>query len=178
MKASAFIASSLDGFIARENGEVDWLAGDDVEESNEDYGFQKFMDSVDALVMGRKTFEMVISSGMWAYGPKQVFVLTSTPLQLPEDFSGNVEALSGPPSEVVEKLTARGFKHIYVDGGQTIQGFINSGLIQRIIITSIPILIGTGIPLFGPINQDIRLKHIETQAFESGYVQSVYEVIY
>ena len=176
MKASVYIATSLDGFIARENGDVDWLSRGDIEGSAEDHGFHEFMESVDTLVMGCKTFEMVVSSGKWLYGNKQVIVLSSRPIQIPRDLAETVESQSCSPTELVKQLSERGAKHLYIDGGKTIQGFLNAGLIQQIIITRIPIIIGKGIPLFGPVNRDMKLQHIETRSFANGFVQSRYEV--
>jgi dihydrofolate reductase len=176
MKASVFIAVSLDGYIARENGDIDWLSAADSEGSTEDYGYQEFMDSVDVLVMGRSSFEKVLTFGRWPYGNKQVVVLSSRPLQIPDDIAGSVEHKSSSPGELVNQLSMRGAKHLYIDGGKTIQGFLAAGLIQQIIITRIPILIGNGIPLFGPLNKDIKLRHIETRTFTSGLVQSRYQV--
>jgi dihydrofolate reductase len=176
LKASVYIATSLDGFIARENGDVDWLSGGENDGSGEDYGFHDFMDFVDTLVMGRKTFEMVGSSRKWPYGKKKVIVLSSRPVQIPSDLTETVESQSCSPAELIKQLSERGSKHLYIDGGKTIQGFLNAGLIQQIIITRIPVLIGKGIPLFGALHKDIKLHHIETISFENGFVQSKYEV--
>jgi dihydrofolate reductase len=177
LKASVYIATSLDGFIARENGELDWLSAGENDGSREDYGFHVFLNSVDTLVMGRKTFELVQSSGMWPYGTKRVIVLSSKPVEIPSDLDKTVEAQSCSPIELVKLLSERGVKHLYVDGGQTIQSFLNAGLIQQIIITRIPVLIGEGIRLFGALNKDVKQQHIETNSFENGFVQSKYEVI-
>lgn len=174
MRASVFIATSLDGFIARENGDLDWLPE---EIDGEDYGYHEFFSTVNVLVMGRKTFEKVLSFGAWSYGDKPVVVLTRRQLTIPEHISQSVEVMSGSPQELVKHLAARGVEHIYVDGGMTIQGFLREGLIQSIIITWIPILIGSGIPLFGSLDRDIRLRQLETRQFPSGLVQSRYEVI-
>ncbi len=174
MKASVFIATSLDGFIARKNGDVDWLG--DQEEGGDDGGFGKFMKTVDALVMGRNTFEKVQSFGVWPYGSTRVVVLTNRPLNISEELAFTVETMSGTPSEVVAVLSTQGAQHLYVDGGKTIQTFLDSGAIQRIIITRLPVLLGQGIPLFGPLQQDVKLLHIETRTFENGNVQSEYEV--
>lgn len=176
MKASVFIATSLDGYIARENGDIDWLSVAEGEGSDEDYGYQDFIDSVDILVMGRNSYEKVLSFGQWPYGNKPVVVLTSRSLKIPDDLAETVEAKSSSPAELVKQLSERGARHAYIDGGKTIQGFLAAGLIQQIIITRIPILIGGGIPLFGPLNKDIKLRHIETRSFASGLVQSRYEV--
>ena len=181
MKASVYIATSLDGFIAREDGGLDWLpgaqGGDSGEEGGEDYGFQEFRDSVDVLVMGRNTYETVLSFGQWQYGSKRVLVLTSRPIQIPAGLAGTVDSRSCSPAELVKELSESGVGHIYVDGGKTIQGFLDADLIDEIIITTIPVLIGAGIPLFGPLTKDKRLAHVETQSFDNGMVRSKYTVI-
>ena len=176
MKASVYIATSLDGFIARENGELDWLPGRGSEESGEDYGYKEFMDTVDVLVMGRNTYEKVLTFGEWPYGNKPVVVLSSRTLRIPKHIAQSVEAMSCSPAELVSQLSARGAKHLYIDGGKTIQGFLNAGIIQRFTITKIPILMGRGVPLFAPLVRDIKLRHIETRQFSSGLVQSTYLV--
>ncbi len=134
------------------------------------------MDSVDVLVMGRKTYEKVRSFGEWPYGSKPVVVLSSGSVNIPDDLNGTVESMYASPSELVDNLAARGIRHAYIDGGQTIQGFLREGLIQQITITTIPVLIGGGIPLFGPLNGDIKLRHIATLQFPNGFVQSKYEI--
>ena len=176
MKASVFIATSLDGFIARENGDIDWLPSPDSNASDEDYGYKEFMATVDVLVMGRKTFEKALTFGKWPYGSKPVVVLSSGPVQVPGKIAESVEAMSCSPTELVSRLAERGAGHLYIDGGKTIQGFLDAGLIQQIIITRVPTLIGSGIPLFGPLKHDIKLRHIETRQFASGFVQSKYTV--
>ncbi len=176
MKATVYIATSLDGFIARPYGEIDWL-GEPPEEGGEDYGYKKFMDTVDVLVMGRNTYEKVLTFGGWPYGTKPVVVLSSRALDIPERMAKSVEAMSCPPTELVERLSNRGAKHLYIDGGKTIQRFLDAGLIQQLIITRIPVLIGSGIPLFGPLERDIKLRHIETRLFTGGLEQSEYEVV-
>ena len=176
MKVSVFIATSLDGFIARANGDLDWLAGGAREDSSEDYGYKAFMETVDVLVMGRHTYEKVLTFGEWPYGSKPVIVLSSTLVHIPVRLAASVECMACPPSELVRRLAERGARHLYVDGGKTIQGFLEAGFIQQLIITRIPILIGRGIPLFGPLTHDIRLQHIETRQFPNGLLQSKYEV--
>ena len=181
MKASVYIATSLDGFIARENGDLDWLPGADgtpveVNPEDGDFGYQAFMDSVDVLVMGRGTFEKVQAFGVWPYGNKRVVVLSSQLTQLPDDLPETVELKSGTPAAVFKELAESGAQHLYIDGGKTIQAFLNAGLIQELIITRIPVLIGSGLPLFGRVHQDVRLRHLETHAFSNGFVQSKYVV--
>jgi len=171
MKASVFIGTSLDGFIARTNGELDFLH----EGGGEAHGYDEFIATVDAFVMGRNTFETVLGFGSWPYGEKPVFVLSTRPLPtLPPEAA--VEQLSGEPAEIVSTLAERGIEHIYVDGGITIQRFLQAGMIHRIIVTRVPVLIGTGIPLFGPLQNDIKLEHIRTEHYKSGLVQSEYAV--
>ncbi len=176
IKASVFIATSLDGFIARADGDLDWLSGGESASTEQDYGYQEFMDSVDTIVIGRNTFEPVLTFDTWQYSGKKVVVLSSRPSAVPPHLTDSVEWLSLPPQRLVERLASQGAAHLYVDGGKTIQGFLNAGLINELIITRIPILIGGGIPLFGPLNHDIRLTHIATRQFENGFVQSRYRV--
>jgi dihydrofolate reductase len=171
MRASVFVGTSLDGFIARRDGAYDFLPVD----GGEPHGYDEFMASVDALVIGRKTYETVLAFETWPYGAKPVFVLSSRPLA-PAPRGAVMECLSGAPADIVSKIAARGIRRIYVDGGITIQRFLQAGLIQRIIVTRVPVLIGTGIPLFGPLERDIRLKHVATRQFASGLVQSEYLV--
>jgi dihydrofolate reductase len=177
IKASVFIATSVDGFIARPDGGLDWLPEAGSAEGDEDYSYQAFIDSVDAIVMGRKTFETALGFGAWPYGAKPVVVLSSHPVEIPESIAGTVESMSGPPREVLRRLAARGMAHVYVDGGKTIQGFLREGLIQRMIITRIPILIGRGIPLFGLLERDIRLRPTGVRQFPNGLLQIRYEVL-
>ena len=172
MKSSVFIATSLDGFIARENGGLDWLPGDDVE----DHGYFEFMATVDALVMGRNTFETVLGFGSWPYGSKPVIVLTSAPEKIAIPEGAVCDAMGGTPHEIVARLAERGMTHLYIDGGVTIQRFLEAGLIQRMIITRIPVLLGSGISLFGPLSRDVRLKHVATRSYKSGLVQSEYSL--
>jgi dihydrofolate reductase len=172
MKASVFIGTSLDGFIARANGDLDFLPPG----GGEPHGYDEFMATVDALVIGRKTFETVLTFDRWPYGEKPVVVLSPRPLA-PAPLGAVVERMSGAPAEIVSHLVARGIRHVYVDGGITIQRFLQAGLIQRLIITRVPVLIGTGIPLFGPVPRDILLRHVGTRHYASGLVQSEYEVV-
>jgi dihydrofolate reductase len=172
MAASVFIGTSVDGFIARVNGDLDFLPAG----GGEPHGYVEFMASVDALVIGRKTFETVLAYPEWPYGKKRVVVLSSKPLDFSSVRAGVVEQMSGAPAEIVSKLAARGVNHIYVDGGITIQAFLRAGLIQRLIITRVPVLIGEGIPLFGALPGDVRLKHVATRHYPSGLVQTEYQV--
>lgn len=176
-KCSVFIATSLDGFIAREDGGIDWLPTPDTEsEGGEDHGYNDFISSIDALVMGRNTYELVLTFDKWYYGNLPVFVLTSRGIEIPDRISNTVSQISGDPQEIVHQLAEKGYHSLYVDGGKTIQGFLNAGLIDEMTITTIPVLIGSGIPLFGPTPNDIKLKHVESRS-SVGLVQNKYEVI-
>jgi dihydrofolate reductase len=174
MKTSVFVGVSVDGFIARANGELDFLdAGGD-----EPHGYEEFIATVDTIVMGRKTFETVLGFGGWPYGEKPAVVLSSQPLELSTAASrgGRVEQMTGPPADIAATLSGRGAQHVYLDGGLTIQGFLQAGLVTRLIITRVPVLIGSGIPLFGTLLRDVPLRHVATKAFPGGLVQTEYEV--
>jgi dihydrofolate reductase len=170
MKASVFIATSLDGFIARTDGGLDWLPVD----GGEPHGYDEFMATIDALVIGRRTFETVLTFDAWPYGETPVFVLSSNALA-PAPAGAVVERMSGAPVDIARQLEARGIEHVYVDGGVTIQRFLQAGLIQRLVITRLPIILGAGIPLFGPIGRDIALRHVATRVYPS-FVQSEYVI--
>ena len=172
MKISVFIGTSVDGFIARTNDELDFLPPG----GGEPHGYDEFMASVDAMVIGRKTFEKVLSFEVWPYGEKRVVVLSSRPVDFSAVRGGLVEQMGGTPAEIVSQLEASGAQHLYIDGGITIQRFLRAGLIQRLIITRVPVLIGEGVPLFGTLPQDIRLHHVGTRQYASGLVQSEYEI--
>ena len=171
MKASVFVGTSLDGFIARPNGEFDFLPPG----GGEPHGYDEFIAGIDALVIGRKTYETVLGFDSWAYGRKPVFVLSTRPLP-PAPRGAVVEQMSGDPVDIAAQLDARGIEHAYVDGGNTIQRFLRAGLIQRLIITRVPVLIGEGISLFGETGRDIPLRHVATRQFASGLVQSEYVI--
>lgn len=171
MKASVFVGISVDGFMARRDGALDFLP----EGGGEPHGYEEFMATVDALVIGRNTYETVLGFSAWPYGTKPVFVLSTRALA-PAPVGAVVEHLSGTPEQISAELAGRGVGHIYVDGGITIQGFLRAGLIQRLIVTRVPVLIGTGIPLFGETERDIPLRHVATRSYASGLVQSEYAV--
>jgi dihydrofolate reductase len=170
---SVFIGTSVDGFIARTNGEFDFLPAD----GGEPRGYAEFMASVDTIVIGRKTFETVLAMKPWPYGAKRVVVLSRHPLDLSKAVGAVIEQMTGMPAEIAAQLDATGARQVYVDGGVTIQGFLRAGLIQRLNITRVPVLIGDGIPLFGSLPHDIRLRHVETRHFPSGLVTTEYGIL-
>lgn len=172
MTVSVFVGASVDGFIARTDGGLDWLP----EGGGEPHGYTEFMASVDALLIGRNTFEKVLTFDTWPYGDKRVVVLTNRPIDLSAARGAVYEQMAGSPAEIVACLAASGAVHLYVDGGITIQGFLRAGLIQRLIVTRVPVLIGEGIPLFGALLDDILLRHVATKHYPSGLVQSEYMI--
>jgi dihydrofolate reductase len=178
-RCSVFCGMSLDGFIARADGNLDFLdaPGNDGA-SNSDDSYDRFIADIDTLVWGRKTFEKIMSFDKWYHGEKRVIILSSQPIDLKpaRDRGGNVGQMSGSPLEIVTKLGQSGSRHIYVDGGVTVQAFLKAGLVSRMIISQLPVLIGQGLPLFGPLEKDIRLKLTSSKAFPGGMVQMEYQV--
>jgi dihydrofolate reductase len=173
-----FIATSLDGFIARRDGSIDWLErANTTITPGEDCGFAAFMDGVDGIVMGRNTFDIARAFPEWLYGATPLVVLSRTLTQLPEGTPASVSLSSKSPRDVVADLASRGLRRLYVDGGLTVQSFLAAGLIDEIVITTIPVLLGSGLPLFGSVPEDVWLEHVSTQAYDFGFVQSRYRVI-
>jgi dihydrofolate reductase len=172
MKVSVFVGVSVDGFLARCDGRLDFLdAG-----GSEPHGFEEFFATVDALVIGRNTFEVVLAFPEWPYGDKRVVVLSSQSLDLTALSGKPVEQMSGDPAAIIARLAAEGVRHIYVDGGITIQRFMRAGLVNSLTVTRVPILIGEGIPLFGSLPHDVLLRHVATRTYAGGLVQSDYEI--
>lgn len=178
-KCSVFVATSLDGFIARENGSIDWLEqANSVIPSGKDCGYGEFFASVDALVMGRATFEQVRSFEQWPYGDKRVVVMSRHGVTIPDALASTVSSSSATPAQLVAQLAAEGLNHLYIDGGKTIQSFLRAGLIDELTITLIPLLLGSGRPLFGPLEQTLHLQHLATQAYPFGFVQHRYRIVH
>jgi dihydrofolate reductase len=176
-KVSVYIATSLDGFIARKDGSLDWLdEASAVVPEGEDLGFRAFLESVDTLIIGRKTYDHVMSFGRWPYGETPVVVLSHNPISFPPSLPDAVTHSSESPRDLYERLSAEGVEHIYIDGGTTIQGFLREGLVDAITVTVIPIILGGGIPLYGSQENEIRLTHVGTTAFDFGFVQTTYAV--
>lgn len=160
----------MDGFLARKDDTLDFLdAG-----GSEPHGFTEFLRTVDVLVIGRRTFEVVNKIGHFGlYGKRQIIVLSSKPRDL-SSVNAKIEQAFGTPVEIIAQLEKRGFKHAYVDGGITIQRFLEAGLVDRLTVSRVPVLIGEGMPLFGRLSKDIPLRHLRTKAFKGGLVQSQY----
>ena len=171
-----FIAASLDGFIARADGGIDWL--NPYAATGEDHGYHTFMTAMDGIVMGRGTFETALSFGGWPYEkPVTVMSTTLTEKDLRPGLAGKVQIAAGSPQSVMAKLAAEGVRRVYVDGGKLIQSFLRAGLITDLVITHVPILLGQGVPLFGALAHDVGLRHLGTTSFRSGLVQSKYEIV-
>jgi len=172
LKASVFVGTSVDGFLARRDGALDFLPPG----GGEEHGYEAFLSTVDVLVIGRKTYEAVLGFDPWPYGNRLVVALSSKPLA-PAPDGTHVERMAGKPAEILRELDRRGLRHAYVDGGETIQAFLRGGLIQRLVVTRVPVLIGEGVPLFGSTGRDVRLRHVATRSYATGLVQSEYEVL-
>jgi dihydrofolate reductase len=177
LRKSVFIAMSLDGLIARPDGDLSWLTQGNDPTSTEDYGFSDFYHSVDTIVLGRLTYQTALSFPEWPYSTKRVVVVSHTNPIIPPALTGNVEISSANPQTLIKTLEASGSRSIYIDGGQTIQGFLNAGLIDEMTITIIPILLGKGIPLFANLNREFRLVLEKSRSFANGFVQNRYRVV-
>lgn len=187
MKFSVFIATSGDGFIATKDGSVDWLhtagkQGVDMGD-NADMGFQNFINSVDCMIMGRKTMEVISSFNLppehWPYGNLKIIVLSNSVKVLPDNLKDkNMHLYSGDILELVQSLENEGFKSAYIDGGTTIQQFMQLQLITDLTISRAPILLGEGIPLFGKTEQPITLENAKADVFPNDFIQVRYDVRY
>lgn len=174
-KCSVYVATSLDGFISRTDGSIDWLNDfNAIIPEGEDLGYAEFISGMDALVIGRNTFEQVLTFGDWPYGDKPVTVFSRQMKSLPGGLPDTVSLSGEEPEKLGKRLSAKGWNHLYIDGGLTVQSFLKAGLIDEITITVIPVLLGEGKPLFGPLPADIELELVECKAFDFGFVQSKY----
>lgn len=173
-KNIVFIGRSLDGYIAGKNGELDWL--DSVPNpDNVEMGFTDLMQEIDAIVMGRNSFEVVCGfDGPWFY-TKPIFVLSNSLREIPEKYQDKASLTKGSPSEILNELHGKGFFKLYIDGGKTIQDFLKADLIDELRITTIPILLGGGFPLFGELQQPLMFEHIESKLFLNQLVQDCYK---
>lgn len=172
MRSIVFIGTSLDGFIARKDGDIDWL----VQYANDEavHAYEKFMSGIDAIVIGRGTFEKVLSFPSWPY-EKKVFMLSTSIKEVPAVLKEKVTILSMKPGELLNYLSGKGLSSIYVDGGKVIQDFLKEDLIDELIISKVPVLLGNGISLFGHLDTTIPFKHNRTEIGSNGLVRSYYE---
>lgn len=177
VQCSVFIASSLDGYIARPDGSLDWLeAANEQVPAGEDCGYAAFMADIDLLVMGSETFAKVLSFPEWPYPGRAVWVVSRTPREWPAGLPEGVTLLGLEPAALVQEAGKRGFRRLYVDGGRLIQSFLRAGLVSDITVTRIPVLLGTGRPLFGELDADIGLELLSSTAYPFGFVQTTYRV--
>lgn len=172
-EAHVFVATSLDGYIAAPDGGIDWLTSLPAPEG-EDHGYAAFMAGIDAIVMGRATYETALGFGEWPY-PVPVLVLSRrlTDADLRPDLAGRVRVEAGGPRAALARLAAEGARRVYVDGGQVVSACLRAGLVSRLTVTRVPVLLGAGLPLFGDCG-DHALRHVETRVWAHGFVQSVY----
>jgi dihydrofolate reductase len=168
-----YIATSLDGFIARPDGSIDWLTP--FGEGEDDLGYAEFMADKQAIIMGRGTYETVLTFGAWPY-TLPVLVLSRSLTSLPDRLDGMAEVADLSPLAAMRMCTARGWDRVYVDGGALVQSFLRAGLIADMIVTRVPVLLGQGRPLFGPLKTDIALTHEGTRSLPGGLVQSRYSI--
>jgi dihydrofolate reductase len=171
MKSSVYIGTSLDGFIARKDGDFDWLSQFANDEAI--HAYEEFLRGVDAIIIGKGTFEKVLGFPSWPY-KKMVYVLSHSIEQVPDMLKGKVTLLSMKPEELIGYLSEKGFSSLYIDGGRVIQDFLQLDLIDELIIARVPILIGTGIPLFDRIDRDLPFNHLRTVVQSNGLVRSYY----
>ena len=177
VKCSVYIATSVDGYIAKPDGDIEWLHDPKYSEAKlNGLDYDDYISTVDVLVIGRNSYEKVRTFGFWPYENILVVVLTSRPINIPKNLEGKVRVESCSPRHLVSVLGEEGKRHLYIDGGVTIQGFLRDGLINEITITQIPILLGSGIPLFGEAGMEFSLRLVDTAASDNGFVQVRYEV--
>jgi dihydrofolate reductase len=171
-----FIATSLDGYIARSDGDIGWLLACD--DPAEDHGYDAFISGMDAIVMGRGSFEKVASFGAWPYALPVLVLsrqLAGTPV--PDALRGKVRFSSLDPAGAMAQLAREGVRRAYVDGGQLVQSFLREGLVEDMVITTVPVLIGAGRPLFGALPRDRSLQLVASRSYPSGLVQSTYRLL-
>ena len=179
-RCSVFIATSLDGFIARPDGSIDWLEAANARvPAGEDCGYGAFVAGIDALVMGRRSFETVAAFDAWPYADLRVVVQTRRPLAIDATLAATVTASAESPLDLARRLGTQGARRLYIDGGETIRRFLAAGLIDEITITTVPVLLGEGRPLFtgdGGRAREVELELLSSRSWPFGFVQSRYRV--
>jgi len=172
MRKTVYVGTSLDGFIARKDGDIDWLVKYQNKEVHDSYN--EFISRIDAMVIGRGTFEKVLTFPEWPY-EKKVFVLSTSIKQIPEIVTQKATLAAMKPADLLAWLSGKNFSNLYIDGGKVIQSFLKADLIDELIITKVPELIGNGIPLFGDLDHDLPFEHIRTEVYSNGLVKSYYD---
>jgi len=174
MSNIVYIGTSLDGYISAPDGGLNWLGYVPIPEGD-DLGFSVFMDRVDAVVMGRKTFETLIGFGVGWHYSKPGIILSNTLQSVPDEFEGHVQIASGAPGEIIQLAISQGFENLYIDGGTTIQRFLQDDLIDELIITVIPVLLGGGDRLFGELDNLLGFELVETEILLDQLVKRRYQ---
>lgn len=172
----AFVGTSLDGFIAKPDGNIDWLNDPKYDIPGEDFGFKEHFQNIDAMVMGRKTYELLLTFDEWYYEDKHIYVLSTGNPKIPDHLANQVSTVSGDLNAILRDIENNGHHHLYIDGGKTIQSFLRENLLDEITVTRLPILLGSGITLFGELPKDVHLEHLDTRIYENGLVKSKYAV--
>lgn len=167
-----YIATSIDGHIATLDGGVEWLS-EVPNPTNSDYGFRDFINRVDGIILGRKSFDKVVEFGQWPYS-KKVFVMSNSLKEVPSHLEGKAEIINGEIPDVLDRLHKEGFQNFYVDGGELIQSFLALDLIDEMIISTVPIILGDGIPLFGKLHSSVKFTKVETEVFHDHLVKTHY----
>ncbi|KFC65946.1 dihydrofolate reductase family protein [Massilia sp. LC238] len=176
ISAHVFIATSLDGYIARPDGDIGWLLQRDA--PDEDHGYGDFIADKDVIVMGRGSYEKVLGFDSWPYD-RPVLVLSKqlAGAPVPEALRGKVRFSDAAPTQAMAELASQGVHRVYVDGGQLVQSFIRAGLVEDMVLSTVPVLIGAGRPLFGALPRDLDLALVASRSFPSGLVQSTYRFV-
>lgn len=173
-KNKVFIATSIDGYIADRNGGIDWLHSIP-NPNNIDMGYSEFMSQIDAIVMGRNTFDTVCGFEIeWPY-QKPVFVLSNSMSEIPDKYSDKAELVKGSLSEIISIIQSKGYQNLYIDGGRTIQSFLKEDLIDEMTITVIPLLLGGGVPLFSELTHAIEFECVNSKVYLGKVVQNRFE---
>lgn len=167
MRISVFVGLSLDGFLSREDGSFDYLKPFEGEE----HGYTAFMDSVDTLVIGRETYDTVLAFDTWPYVGERVVVVTHRPI----DARHGETTHEGPLAPLADRLEREGVQRVYLDGGNVVRQGLEEDLVDDMTISTVPVLIGSGRPLFGGPPQTKRWKLVDTRSYKNGLVQARYE---
>ena len=177
IKVSVYMGISLDGFISRPDGDVAWLHEIEPLADGDDAGYSEFFAGIDVLVLGRGSFEKVLEFDEWPYADKPVIVLSKSLTKVPDALRERVKIETASPQDLVDQLSEAGYKHMYLDGGKLVQSFLRGGLVDEMTLTTLPMLIGEGRTLFGPLERDIKLRHLGTKTWDNGLVQTKYQVL-